>query len=100
MHFLTYAQAIAALLFVIGLIGLAGWAYRRYGGQFGMAVRPAPQQRRLKMLESLSIDGRHRLILVSRDDTEHLLVVGLDSSMVVESGIKSKGGSASPGGAQ
>ena len=100
MHFLTYAQAIAALLFVIGLIGLAGWAYRRYGGQFGMAVRPATRERRLKLLESLSIDGRHRLILVSRDQTEHLLVVGLDSSMVVESGIRPDGTSPHAGDAQ
>lgn len=91
MSFLSFAQAFAALLFVLGLIGLAGWAYRRYGGQFGAAVRPTAQTRRLKVVESTNIDGRHRLVLVARDDVEHLLVVGLDTSILVENGITAKG---------
>lgn len=86
MNTLLVAQAIAALLFVVGLIGLVGWAYRRYGGQMGGRI-VAPRERRLAIKESLALDSRHRLVLVSRDGVEHLLVVGLDRTVVLESRI-------------
>ena len=86
MNVLYVAQAVAALVFVLGLICLIGWAYRRYGGQWGGRV-PAPRERRLAIRESLALDNRHRLVLVSRDGVEHLLVVGLERTVVVEGRI-------------
>ena len=87
MNALHVAQAIAALIFVLGLIGLIGWAYRRYGGQFGARMAVPPKERRLAIKESLALDNRHRLVLVSRDNVEHLLVVGLERTVVVEGRI-------------
>jgi flagellar protein FliO/FliZ len=74
---------ILAFLLVLGLIALCTWALRRFG--LGGAIRPV-RGRRLAVIESLALDPRHRLVLVRRDDREHLILIGA-SETVVESGI-------------
>jgi len=84
MDFLTLVRFAAALAAVIGLIFLAAALLKR----FGMAGRVGPMgQRRLAIVEALPLDGRRRLVLVRRDGTEHLLLVGAEGSTVIESGI-------------
>ena len=82
MDLALYLRAIAALLFVIALMGCLLWLLRRYGlngrlGKIGIC-------RRLSMIESMPVDGRRRLILVRRDDTEHLLLVGGSNDLLIE----------------
>lgn len=72
-----------AFLLVLGLIALCAWALRRFG--LGGAVRPM-RGNRLSVVESLTLDARHRLVLIRRDDREHLVLLGT-SEIVVESGI-------------
>jgi flagellar protein FliO/FliZ len=72
-----------AFLLVLGLIALCAWALRRFG--LGGAIRPT-RGRRLAVVESLALDPRHRLVLVRRDDREHLLLIGTGET-VIESGI-------------
>jgi hypothetical protein len=36
---------------------------------------------------AIALDGRRRLLLVRRDDVEHLLLIGGPADLVVESGI-------------
>jgi flagellar protein FliO/FliZ len=74
-----------AFLLVLGLIALCAWALRRFG--LGGAVRPT-RGNRLAVVESLVLDARHRLVLVRRDDREHLILLGT-TEIVVESGITS-----------
>ena len=76
-----------ALLLVLGLIALAAWALRRFGpGGLGVSLGRGDRTRRLSVVESLPLDPRHRLVLVRRDDREHLLLLGAGET-VVESGI-------------
>jgi flagellar protein FliO/FliZ len=82
----AYLRFIAALVFVIGLMLALLWALRRFGPA-GMVTRPG-SRRRLGIVESHPIDSRHRLVLVRRDDTEHLLLIGGGSSLVIETGTK------------
>ena len=72
-----------AFLLVLGLIALCAWALRRFG--LGGTVRPM-RGNRLSVVESLSLDARHRLVLVRRDDREHLILLGT-TEIVVENGI-------------
>jgi flagellar protein FliO/FliZ len=75
-------RALLALAFVLALIAGATWLARRYLGSTvftGMKGR-----RRLSIVESLPIDGKSRLVLVRRDNSEHLLVVGPSGATVVE----------------
>jgi hypothetical protein len=45
------------------------------------------RERRLHMVEAASISPRHKLVLVRRDNTEHLLLIGGTTELVVESRI-------------
>ncbi len=80
----NYITAVLVLILVIGLIlGLAALLKR-----FGLAdARALGRRTRLATIESKSIDGRHRLVLVRRDDVEHLLLIGPNTSQVIERGI-------------
>jgi flagellar protein FliO/FliZ len=81
----TSLKFALAFLLVLGLIALGAWTLRRFG--LGMAG-PVGRGRRLAVVESLALDARHRLVLVRRDDREHLILLGAGET-VVESGILS-----------
>lgn len=85
---LEYLQFFLALAFVLGLIGLSSLLLRRFGPGGLVAPRRRPgQKHRLEVVESLTLDPRRRALLISRDGVEHLLVLGPQSEMVVETNI-------------
>ncbi|MGG7518705.1 flagellar biosynthetic protein FliO [Allorhizobium undicola] len=45
------------------------------------------RQPRLQVLDAAAVDARRRLVLVRRDNVEHLILIGGPSDIVVESGI-------------
>ncbi len=71
-----FARAAFALILTLGLIGLGAVALRRFGpnalARFG---RPRAD-RRLVILESLVLDPARRLVIVSCDGKERLLLLG------------------------
>ena len=82
----TYFRFLAALLFVLALLGLGSWALRRYGIGGGMAV-PAGRAKRIGIVEVMPLDARRRLVLIRRDGVEHLLLLGVASELVIETAI-------------
>jgi flagellar protein FliO/FliZ len=82
----TYLRFLLALVFVLALIGLAAWLARRFG-LAGAVPMPRGRRRRLGIVESVALDGKRRLVLVRRDTTEHLLLLGAGPDLVVETGI-------------
>jgi flagellar protein FliO/FliZ len=89
-----YSRFLLALVFVVALIAVLAWLARR----FGLAGRGSAGRagRRLAIVESMALDGKRRLVLVRRDDTEHLVLVGGETALVVESGIRPPHGAAAP----
>lgn len=87
MELIDYGRFVAALLFVLGLIALVAWLARRF--RLGPGHAPGAA-RRLAVLETLPLDARRKLVLIRRDDTEHLLLLGAEGSHVVEGGIPSR----------
>ena len=83
MDFDLYLRFALALILVLGLIALLAWGLRR----FGMGVKMT-KGRRLGIVEVQMLGPRHRLMLIRRDDVEHLVIVGPGSETVVESGIR------------
>lgn len=76
-----------AFLIVLGLIGATAWAVRRFGsGRLGGA-NARGRQPRLGVIDYASVDARRRLILVRRDNIEHLLMIGGPTDVVVEANI-------------
>ncbi|MDX2224865.1 MAG: flagellar biosynthetic protein FliO [Rhodospirillaceae bacterium] len=87
MELTDYIRFVLALIVVLGLILAMTWALKRFG--LGAAGGGLISRRRLRTVETALIDGRHRLVLVRRDAVEHLLLVGPNTSQVIESGIAS-----------
>lgn len=85
MDTVMYVRGAAALALVLGLILGMLWLMRRFnlGGMGGRA----PARRRLSVVESLVLDNRHRLVLISREGRQHLLLLGTTADLVVESNI-------------
>ena len=82
-------------LFVLLLLGAAVvvglWGYRAYftgdtsltwGNWFGVPPEP-----RLSVTEQANVDGRRKLLLIRRDDVEHLIMTGGPVDMVIETNI-------------
>ena len=85
MEDLDYFKFLLVLFLVIGLIGLFGFLLRRIG--FGGVRVTAGRGRRLGIQEVLPVDARRRLVLVRRDDREHLILLGAAQDIVIETDI-------------
>jgi flagellar protein FliO/FliZ len=81
------AKVLLALLIVIGLAGGVFYLVRTIGAsRFGSATLRG-RQPRLALIEVAGIDTRRSLVLIRRDNVEHLLMIGGPSDLVVESNI-------------
>jgi len=80
------ARFFIAFLVVLALIGLTAWLVRRFGAnRLGGATRG--RQPRLAVIDAAAVDGRRRLVLIRRDNIEHLLMIGGPTDVVVEANI-------------
>jgi len=80
------ARFFIAFLVVLALIGLTAWLVRRFGAsRLGGSARG--RQPRLAVIDAASVDGRRRLVLIRRDNIEHLLMIGGPTDVVVEQNI-------------
>ena len=76
-----------AFLIVLGLIGATAWAVRRFGAGRPGGAGTRGRQPRLAVVDYASVDSRRRLILVRRDNIEHLVLIGGPTDVVVEVNI-------------
>lgn len=85
MESIDYTQVALAFGGLLILLGLFYYGARALSGstRFGK-WRPG---QRLGLVDSTPLDGTRRLVLVRRDDTEHLLLLGSHGDLVIESGI-------------
>jgi hypothetical protein len=79
---------VLAFLIVLGLIFAAFWAVRRFGaGRLGGDTMRGRQPRLGVTEQAFLRDGRRQLILVRRDNVEHLMLIGGPTDVVVETNI-------------
>ena len=76
MTFADFAQAVFALVLVLGLIGLSAVALRRFGPDALSRFVPARKERRIRIVETLVLDPARRLVIVDVDGKEQLLLLG------------------------
>jgi flagellar protein FliO/FliZ len=80
------ARFFIAFLVVLVLIGVTAWLVRRFSAnRLGAAARG--RQPRLAVIDAATVDGRRRLVLIRRDNIEHLLLIGGPTDLVVEPNI-------------
>jgi len=76
---------LVAFAVVLALIGLTAWVVRRFGANRLGSSRG--RQPRLAVIDAAPVDGRRRLVLIRRDNIEHLLMIGGPTDVVVEPNI-------------
>jgi hypothetical protein len=80
---LTNIVIAVALLALVGLVGV-------YFYRLAHPEKFAPRQPRLSYVERTALDGGRKLLLVRRDDVEHLILIGGPIDLVVETGIRAE----------
>jgi flagellar protein FliO/FliZ len=76
-----------AFVAVLALIGVAAWLVRRFATNRLGANTNRSRMPRLAVIDAAAVDGRRRLVLVRRDNVEHLIMIGGPTDIVVESTI-------------
>ncbi len=86
MEFSAYFRFVAALVFVLGMIGVLALVARRFipGAR---NINRRSKERRLSIVEVVPVDTKRRLVLFKRDDTEHLVLLGPSGDCVIERNI-------------
>lgn len=76
-----------ALLCLVGIL----WIVRGRNGPSPFVRGGRNRQPRLQVLDAAAVDTRRRLVLVRRDDVEHLIMIGGPTDIVIESRIAPAG---------
>ncbi len=87
MEFIDILRYFGALLLVLAMVGGAGLLARRFGVP---GVTKAAGIKRLAVVETLMIGPRQRLLILRRDNVEHLVLSGPDGVSVIENGISTQ----------
>ncbi len=95
MEFDVYLQFVLALVLVLALIGGLAWVARRFGlgGQLTPNTGKSP---RLSVVEVKALDPRRKLVLLRRDACEHLVLLGPNQDLLLESAIQAPRDAADP----
>src|SRR5215831_18783468 len=83
----TPVTVFLVLVFVLALFGGGVWLVRRFAGNRLGTNTNRGRMPRLAVIDAAAVDGRRRLVLVRRDNIEHLLMIGGPTDIVVESNI-------------
>ena len=81
----VYLRFLLAFGATLGLLVVLYWVVRRYGTR--LMLHGSSQGRRIGVVEISAVDPRRRLVLLRRDDVEHLVLLGATGDLVVETGI-------------
>ena len=76
-----------AFVVVLALIGVVAWLIRRFASNRLGTNTNRGRMPRLAVIDAAAVDGRRRLVLVRRDNIEHLLMIGGPTDIVVEPNI-------------
>ncbi|MDB5536499.1 MAG: hypothetical protein JWQ65_1374 [Devosia sp.] len=86
--------ALFALGVVIVLIVLAVWLLKVVFNASGNIARG--RNRRLSVVDSLALDPKRQLLIIRRDNVEHLILTGGPADVVIEAGIAIEEAAAQP----
>lgn len=82
----SYLISMVALIVIVFAIGYGVKHYLSGSLPFG-SLLVSPKERRLDVIDHANVDGKRRLLLVRRDNVEHLIMTGGPVDVVIETGI-------------
>ncbi|MGO9172467.1 MAG: hypothetical protein ACLP7P_10950 [Rhodomicrobium sp.] len=81
--------SLAAVVAILAVFAAGGfYLYTKTRGDTSRLF--TPRTRRLALIERAHLDNGRRLLLVRRDDVEHLILIGGPIDLVVENGIRAE----------
>jgi len=78
---------VLAFVVVLALIVAATWVFRRLGAARLGTASTRGRQPRLAVIDAATVDTRRRLVLIRRDNVEHLVLIGGPTDIVIEQNI-------------
>jgi hypothetical protein len=78
---------VIAFVIVLALIAITAWLVRRFGSGGLGGAGGRGRQPRLAVIDAATVDARRKLILVRRDNVEHLVMIGGPTDVVIEPNI-------------
>ncbi len=87
---MDFLWTILVLLIVVGLVGFGAWFLKGYlwTDNGSPNIFGGGREKRIALVDSSSIDGRRKLLLIRRDGVEHLIMTGGPIDVVIETGIQ------------
>ena len=80
-------RLVFALIFTLSLLGLCAWLFARFGRNLPLLNRNNPGSR-LGVVEHKQIDARHHMLLLRRDNVEHLVILSANGTpQIIEANI-------------
>jgi flagellar protein FliO/FliZ len=86
MDILSMIRTIGALGVVLGMLAGALWAVRRYDIKLPGRVSGSGRKR-VELVERLAVDAKRSVALIRRDGCEHLILIGPEGHVTLETGI-------------
>ncbi|MFD1744086.1 flagellar biosynthetic protein FliO [Rhizobium helianthi] len=87
----TYGSRLIIAVIGVGigllLLVVALYLIRRRNGPSPFLKGGRNRQPRLQVLDAAAVDARRRIVLIRRDNVEHLVMIGGPTDVVIESGI-------------
>ena len=89
MELITILKAVLSLAFVIGLLLVTLWLikYFQIKLQKHSLIRNLHKNNRLEIIENKKVDSKNALLLIRRDETEHLILLNPTQGQIIETNI-------------
>jgi hypothetical protein len=87
MEFPLLVKFVISFVIVLMLIGAAAFLVRRFGSKALTVSAQRNRQPRLAVVDTAPLDSRRSLVIVRRDNVEHLLLIGGPTDLLVEPNI-------------
>jgi flagellar protein FliO/FliZ len=86
MDILSMMRTLGALGMVLGMLAGALWMVRRYDIKLPGRVSGSGRKR-VELVERLAVDAKRSIALIRRDGCEHLILMGPEGHITLETGI-------------
>lgn len=83
-HGVSFFSAFSGLIFVLGLIFLFSYLFKKFGGPMLTGAVTGKKKSQLELLDIRSVDPKNRLVLVRCREKDYLLMTG-ETNVVVDS---------------